>query len=1268
MLGRGAALLVRAARSRTRPAFLVALVALAFSAMPSSVWAEQLRVRIAWGEGWSRQWRSVVRVQQGKILEARGLGLAVDAPGATNISPSGQSLEIVEPSPNNYNGVDVLLDAPLDAEVSIELSSGNGPPKRFAATLGEIATDGFRKDVSLDENRNRVVLQRSPGDQLRFESTYKSMVFTSGETVRFQIKPHLITSDSNGKVDCRVRLLQGGEEVSSQVRPITLDANGSARPIAFEFPMPQVEGVFEFECSLSQKPRVQWLAGKQITSRRVQLVAIDPQPPISDHRDWEQVDSLEPAKKAWFNLAQLPGIPGLQLKPINRDATRIKTIDGRETTELPAKQWVAYPLSIPPDRLHSPHILEIEYPTSAAQSFSLSVVEPDRANHVTTPSVDSGVVVSDRWAEVATKMERHRVLFWPRTSTPFVVIANRSPLRTAQFGTIRVYAGPLRIDENSTSLEPNFISPYNQDRTAVLDERTVAAFFSRPLFAENFGSDRAADPARLNGSLDDWYKFYRGASRLAQYIRYAGFNSAVVCVAREGGAIYPSKVLEPTPRFDNGVFFRSGQDPIRKDVLEMMFRIFDREGLKLIPALHLSGTTPRLERLRLDRANGEGVALVNRQGGSRYDGQNRLGSPPPFYNAIDPRVQAETKRIVREVIERYADHASFGGIALQSGADTWTQFPDEFWGVDGRTVRRFMAETSQGDNKADARLDKSIDRILDKPDERFSWMRWRASLLSRLHREIETEVERSKPGTNFIITTESMFQSPQLRADLSPRATRADTLAQRLLRVGHDVRMPRLPGNELLRAYHASDESNIATHAENVTLNQPSTNDGIHGGALFTQEHSHLAMSAFNDLSPFADAKTDLRLNSTFTPSGLGNRRRYAHAMSGLDPFVTLDGGDAIAMGQEYALRPYLRLLRSIPAQPFENVPGATRPDSSVVVRQHRSATGATTLYAFNQAPWEVDLEVLLDGLLQSATRSIQGVEAGSVQGTTMPNQLAWRVQLAPFGVAAIILPPGSNPTRWTNAEPPRIAARLGRRIQDIENRMAPPNLPRRGNGLPPNLSFENPGPGIPNWRFPPKNSKFLSKIEQDGPSRVLHLTNDDGPKTVLWSRSDQFPAPATGMIAVEVRLRTKPGAQPRLAVAIDELSGQNGYYVPLFVGRGTPQPVGAAWQDYPFRFKLPPGLDKIAIGFDLHGKGEIWIDDIRVYDIWLEKREQTPLAAQANAAKGDLAGGNPFGAQRFLEGYWPRFLQQHDPTRKPQAARAEKPRPNPLLKLLPRL
>ena len=46
--------------------------------------------------------------------------------------------------------------------------------------------------------------------------------------------------------------------------------------------------------------------------------------------------------------------------------------------------------------------------------------------------------------------------------------------------------------------------------------------------------------------------------RMIEELKYAGNNGAVVSVVCEGSALYPSQLLEPTPKYDMGQFFATG--------------------------------------------------------------------------------------------------------------------------------------------------------------------------------------------------------------------------------------------------------------------------------------------------------------------------------------------------------------------------------------------------------------------------------------------------------------------------------------------------------------------------------------------------------------------------------------------------------------------------------------------------------------------------------------------------------------------------------------
>jgi hypothetical protein len=80
-------------------------------------------------------------------------------------------------------------------------------------------------------------------------------------------------------------------------------------------------------------------------------------------------------------------------------------------------------------------------------------------------------------------------------------------------------------------------------------------------------------------------------------------------------------------------------------------------------------------------------------------------------------------------------------------------------------------------------------------------------------------------------------------------------------------------------------------------------------------------------------------------------------------------------------------------------------------------------------------------------------------------------------------------------------------------------------------------------------------------------------------------------------------------------------------------------------------GLTELSVGFDLMGEGEVWIDDVQLYDLWFEDAEQQELLKAVANADFQLTAGQIGDCHRFVDGYWPRFLQDHVPLPRPQPA-----------------
>ncbi len=457
----------------------------------------------------------------------------------------------------------------------------------------------------------------------------------------------------------------------------------------------------------------------------------------------------------------------------------------------PNISWEAYPLPI--NRPGVAHVLEIEYPSDVPQAMGISLIEPNAAGAVMPIGLDSGIYVSDEDAASPAQMARHRVIFWPRTKAPLLLITNRRQGARAVYGKITVLstahssfpALPLAKPDEAGKLAPAF------DDSAP-NGRLWAGYLDRPLFAENFSAPEALDVTSRR-SLDDWNTMYQGGMRLVRYLKYVGYGGLMMSAYADGSTIYPSKILEPTPRYDTGVFFGSAQDPLRKDVLEMLFRLFDREDLVLIPGLDFAAPLPELESLARDEKAEAGITWIGSDGNpwpEKHGGRQGLA---PYYNLLDTRVQDAMTRVVQEAATRYAAHTSFGGLALQLSPEGYAQLPGEDCGYDDRTISRFESDTKtrvpgSGPQRFAARAE-----YLAGPG-RPAWLAWRASVVEAFHRRLEHEISSVRPGAKLFLAGGAMLENRQtqrmLRPSLPRRAKLDDALMELGLRPGHIVTIP----------------------------------------------------------------------------------------------------------------------------------------------------------------------------------------------------------------------------------------------------------------------------------------------------------------------------------------------------------------------------------------------------------------------------------------------------------------------------------------------
>ena len=1233
-------------------------------------WADDMRVRIAWGGGPERVWRGTIAVSEGLLSEPRSLGIEADEPGSMWLDgDAGESRKLViqQRSPRGYDGVELLVDAPPGAKLLVQLSAADDLKQAAAIEMPLADLSGEFVNKQLDGNGNRLLVMRTPGDSLRVSLARDSLVFAPGEVFKATLEPHALPLPDDTRARLKIQLLGNGKELWSQQRDVQA---GQAMTMSLEIPLPAEEGVYEIVIAAVSNPHwsqavrqpLNWK--RTIAERRVQLLVLGPQRPPGTpaEREFTPVVEIDPVNPRWFEkfnkLPQLSltraHLPRLWKGPLGNDCLQTRSHPLGELAQLspnansPDVSWEAYWLPITqPGR---PHILEVDYPSDVSQSLGISIVEPNAAGALTPIGLDSGF---DRSPEAvawggAPCWQRHRLIFWPRTTTPLVLMTNGRDHAPAVYGKIRVLVGPERLSR---------VLP----ERAAQERRLLVAYLDRPLIAENFSADQCLD-AWSGRSLADWWTFYEGGTRLVDYLRHAGYNGLMLTVLADGSTIYPSTRLAPTPRYDTGVFFATAQDPVRKDVLEMLLRVFDREELQLIPAVEFAAPLPELEAIR--RAGGsaaQGIEWIGADGATWC-----ASSPPqrglaPYYNVLDPRVQQAMLGVLRELAERYARHASFAGLAVRLSADGYAQLPGPDWGLDDVTIAQFERDTKLVVPAEGPKRFAQRSAFLAQESNRPVWLEWRATQLARFYRRVYEELAAIRPGSRLYLAGAGMIGGPELENDLRPALPRRASVAETLLRVGIDARL--FPDDQsrivLLRPERVLPQANLAARAADIEISQMADFDryfqtaGASGSLFFHQPHE-VRVASFDQQSPFKPSYT--WLVSQATPAGQENRRRFVHSLATLDAQVMVDGGWLLSMGQEETTRNLAAAYRALPPMRFPAVSNRQAGDVEQPVTFRSGAFGGRTyLYAVNDAPFGTTARIHVEAGPSCRIEELTGTRKIAPLQADAGTGMSWEVRLEPYDLLAVQLSEPnvqfSNPqSTWPGSVEAALGLqihRLGARANALRN---PPPL-----DVVANPGFERPAGGagpIPDWAVTAQKgvSIQLDKSQKHSGQQSVKIASS-GEVACLVSRP--FPPPTTGRLSMAVWLRVAdPQRQPPLRLAIEGKPHGRVYYrcAPVGLASGSGQasvpPILTEWSRYVIQVDDLPleGMASLRVRFDMMGAGEVWVDDVQLFDLAFSRSEVVELGKLITLADFKLQHGQVGDCLRLLEGYWPRFLEENVP------------------------
>ena len=1247
---------------------LCALLATVASAQETTPVNEPIRLHIAWGGGDAGAWTGRVSLDKGSLSNLKLLSPDADAAGSMWVDQS--QVHIADMSAHKSDVVEVAANASPDATLLVELSSGpQVGPAKIQIPLADLQRRPFQQRLDAQGNTLDVRIISNSPLHIKIKgaaASSQSLIFSPGEQLSFELSPVLPAALHGTMLDIQSTLTKARrkESVWSDNQKVEVPVSGVLKT-DINVPLPQAEGVYTVHVAVSRPSGYfsnKFLPGAStpLVERSFQVVVLDSRPPVTDAKsDAVSVLEIDPTNPRWVErlpswTTQVRFIPGLSRAPQGSIRAGTVNLQSGRFVELPptasssSPHWQAY--SLPLEAVGTPHILEIDYPIADEQHFGLSIVEPNAAGVVEGVYRDAGVYVEGLGRSEIKQTQTHRVIFWPRTQAPLLIVTNEHPTAPAHFGQIRVlkHNGPLSAGKGSTPAQG----------------RLIAAYLSRPLAANGFGATETAETIGTGSasSVGDALTAYESATRLTDYLRYGGYNSAVTSVLADGSAIFPMSRMAFTPRYAPE---RLADRLLEFDSLELALSVVDRDRLTMIPALEFATPLPELEELRrAGDSRKTGLELVGPDGRTWLETNGSRSGLAPYYNLLNPHVQEAMLKLVSELVQRYGKHPGFGGLAVQLTGDGYAQLPGPEWGLDDATFARFERDTGLkveaiGEKRFEARL-----QAINAPGKPYAetWRKWRTQQVADFYGRMAAII-RGNSDRRLLLTTEKLFDHPQVGRRLRPALPIEpieNRFAAAMLDLGLDrQKLEAVPGVILCPTRYIEPMAQLPDRATDLELNdvfarlrRPVSLDTPLAAALYHRPQELSVSSLANFRSPFR-VEANARLVSQPMPHEAAARQPYLQALANRDPAVLLDGGDLLPLGQEEALRAVREIVAELPAS--RSVVEVTK--QPVVVRAY-AAANQVTLVVMNLSPWKAEARVALDIPQSSTLGPLVAPLNSAIKPLMLPaGKQTWNVTLAPYDLQAVRIPvAGAKPLSVDVDLSKGAKTELAAQLADLSNRDL--SAPRPYQSLA-NPSFEQlNAAGQPlGWKVSDGNANALAVLDatgaQEGKS-CLYFRNT-GPSAAV--ESDLFRMPGTGQLAMTVFARGEnlgPTTELRLGFEIE----QNGR-VSLWSARAPLRTVEEHDASQPWgKPKLIMVNDlplqsngKMRIIFELSGPGEVWLDNVQLSDVLFSLKyynnsqdEILQLLQQTHNAQSALQKEQYSECLDLIDSYWPRFVRSYRP------------------------
>ncbi|RLS75910.1 MAG: hypothetical protein DWI03_10470 [Planctomycetota bacterium] len=1142
----------------------------------------------------------------------------------------------------------------------------------------------------------------------------QTAVLRPGERLRLRVDPLLAARvDGGGSMELRLRLkpAQQSRELDAQATtlvPIAAAAGAGGpgdrrptpfEPVVFEVVLPGEEGVYEVELEAMERGSLRW--ARPLASRTVQLVAVaDAAVDAAQDVEWKTVYELDPGSpRLHERLRRLPGVglPAVSLPSVPLPSMPLPSLT-RPTVPLPKLPNVNLPnvplpsvhlpnvsamvprlsgllasgdsvltvhaagplLRLPPARTVRapswegivlavaqpgiPHAVEIEFPLDQDAVLGVSVLEADAAGTAVESRHSGGFEV--RADAGQSRVGVHRFVFWPATKHPLIVISNPSPLAPALFGRVRVAAGPARLPAPGPRPDRGHLA------AAAGASRPIHAFLPSPDLHREFGGVGRVAAAGGRPGID-WGAHLAAARHSADSLRSQGLAGAMVTVYTQGAALWPSACTQGAPRWDATSTADAGWDPLPKDVLELLARVYGREGLSLVPALSFDAPLPAVEAL-LNGPAAPGIACVGREGRPR-----RVASGGVHYNVLDPRVQAAVEATVVEMATRLRGAPAVTGVALLLPHDGWLHLPGLAWGLDDATFARFVAATG-GEDTGGADRHAARARLVEGP-LREPWLAWRSAELARFYARLADAIGDIDDRWSVYVTPTTLFAAGDFAVRFRPALGPVPGDGEVLREAGLDPVGWRECRRIVFVSPHVhgvvgsvADRGSVVAANRSLALARAAV-AAPRRAALIFERPLEVDLAAVVPHGPFASAAAGSTLVHA-QPSGFDASRALAESLIAADAEAVFDM--RAAFSAPAVVPAEQRSFESLPAQRLDLVHGLPAP---LVVRS-RTVAGATWVHVVNAAPEPGSAVLTLGG------RPSLVIDAVDRSALTLDETGGVSVPLGPWGVRTLIIDGGvavrAARMDYDERVRRRVLARMERlllRRAALEAPVALDVLDNPGFELGPAASAGRRDAAVAGWEVVESRRGAVAAVPgmpgTDGAVRALEFVSFNGLSTL---RSNPFPAPRTGRVSVAAWLRIKEGdAQPPLRVALEGVQEEREYYRFASVGGlSGGRPLGPEWSQFVLQVDDLPatGLESLRVRFDLLGPGSVQIDDVRVFDLAFDESQRAQLTKVVSLLEHGARQGDLGSCIAGLDGHWPAFLEAFVP----DSALSEAPAPEP--------